>query len=1256
MAISFQLVPPVRAGSPILAGDLIALAGGINERIRSGLGDWAWRLPYYWFSAARQIRNPDATGFLWPAQGEYFEAYQSVTPASGWEWPQAGPGQFEGTNVASTMGSYVFGISDVPPEDERLADEDMGGLPTGRPVTVIDSWVLGQRQRGAYDYATGTAITPALTAAQSFSSIMQGPYSPHGNSYGGYLPQPESLGNCGIITAGLVQEDNLQIFFTPLIDGLPVVTFPGTCSNVAGDIDQIYYYPDRYIITIVSGNPVTLLRSQYIEGPYSGGARLRRTWGYHVDRVLNQFSAEFRGTEDQQAEEDVGTKKWTSSSYDNQSFFAKQYLLAPARGQIVGEEVRALYPMFRDDNILSRSAGALGDPYGIDSACVAAAALVFAGYLQGSVTVEILEGTTVRATVILTGTGALGTDSKIVVLDPPATGTISVRLATSARFSTATNSTIGVEVAELLAYKPQIQDVNLMLRVGGGKLELDQRQDGSGLYTSNARELYTSLVENTALVSPDGAGLPGQTVEINSNAVLDSFRRMSEMIRIQNRHPIRGYAVQGGKSILWLSRQPSRLSGFGDLDWLNNIGPSRSDVANEAVKLGKRYVVVSGAINHGGMAVPIGSTFTPTEIYPTYFGVGSVREYSGIYADAPPSGYSNEWVMLWQWKNLELGSTATYRPENYGDHFVFAERAHIYYDPFVPPALTYQRHFVPGQSQGATATQSDIWIAPEAPSGYRYVPGQNRVTCAPLDTVCEAERERFFKSCPIYEAPYEIESAISEIVGGEELVKLTFKTRFRSHEDAPASFTSDVSTWDRLALNEEDYRTDDNALRQYILWNQTGAHPAIQIGLDCSDTADKSDSTLIFCDSVPALIPAPKTGDISIGTTPGYFDFVGAIIPHMLFTRLIAKPYATQNDDPDEYSTLLSIDPLIHAEVALRVGCEGWVDGVTTQSIGCSAVTLFDFTYENLCFQAFGGRAIGIMPSAETAYNETDEVRPDKLTGFGPLPTIPTSAEVFNQLVFCTNLLDSVRIMLPFDFQTRSRQGVGERTVIDATLGDQATLAGCSTNAGNASGTGVVWSGLCVEGETTPTGPFATSLSAGSSVQAAFRINASGSPTLWDCDGPDWVVQSIRADQDYTMEYLSADVLFAVPNTWEDMLQTSATKMLAVSVNNSGRTNFFRVATSVEGIGCGATLGRYDTGDPTLPYLGISNVTTSTSTCDLLPSTGRVSAIQLSHQSLAGAYFTASSPNGVCSTPSNENNLGVTPSLIDVISLVIPLV
>jgi hypothetical protein len=376
----------------------------------------------------------------------------------------------------------------------------------------------------------------------------------------------------------------------------------------------------------------------------------------------------------------------------------------------------------------------------------------------------------------------------------------------------------------------------------------------------------------------------------------------------------------------------------------------------------------------------------------------------------------------------------------------------------------------------------------------------------------------------------------------------------------------------------------------------------------------------------------------------------------MLFTRLIAKPYATQNDDPDEYSTLLSIDPLIHAEVALRVGCEGWVDGVTTQSIGCSAVTLFDFTYENLCFQAFGGRAIGIMPSAETAYNETDEVRPDKLTGFGPLPTIPTSAEVFNQLVFCTNLLDSVRIMLPFDFQTRSRQGVGERTVIDATLGNQATLAGCSTNAGNASGTGVVWSGLCIEGETTPTGPFATSLSAGSSVQAAFRINASGSPTLWDCDGPDWVVQSIRADQDYTMEYLSADVLFAVPDAWEDMLQTSATKMLAVSVNNSGRTNFFRVATSVEGIGCGATLGRYETGDPTLPYLGITNLTTSTSTCDLLPSTGRVSAIQLSHQSLAGAYFTASSPNGVCSTPSNENNLGVTPSLIDVISLVIPLV
>jgi hypothetical protein len=152
------------------------------------------------------------------------------------------------------------------------------------------------------------------------------------------------------------------------------------------------------------------------------------------------------------------------------------------------------------------------------------------------------------------------------------------------------------------------------------------------------------------------------------------------------------------------------------------------------------------------------------------------------------------------------------------------------------------------------------------------------------------------------------------------------------------------------------------------------------------------------------------------------------------------------------------------------------------------------------------------------------------------------------------------------------------------------------------------------------------------------------------------VVQSVRADQDYTFEYLSADVLYAVPNAWEDMLHTDSSKMLATSANNSGRTNFFRVATSVEGIGCGATLGRYETGDPTLPYLGITNITTSTSTCDLLPATGRASAIQLSHQSIAGAFNTASSPNGVCSTPSNANTLSIIPDLTDVISLVIPLV
>jgi hypothetical protein len=1226
MAITFPRVRSVAPGDEIQAADLVSLANGINARIRSGLGDWAWRLPYYWFQGARQIRNPDASGFLWPSQAEFFEFYQSVPPEAEYTWPLTGPGEPEGTNVASLLGSYVFGVTDdIAPEDERLTEEAVGGLPTGRPANAIQAWTLGKQQRGTVDPVTGMGYTPALNAARSFYGLTQGPYSPHGNSYGGFMPQPMSLGDCGDGTGTLVASANVEIFFTPLKEGFSMVTFPGTCPDENGHVLVVHTYPDYYRIVRVNAPDVILSTSDYIEGPYKGGGRLRRTWGRHIERTLNAFAVEFRGTAEQQAAEEAGEAGWTESAFDNARFFESQYLLAPARGNQSGDTIEAVYPRFQKSNVTTLRAGTpLGKPHAITTGFVGAAALIYCAYLAAPVTIEILEDAVVHTTVSLEPSGSTGIGSQIVVLDPPIRGTLSVKLASDARFTQSTGSGVAVEAAELLEYKPKHHDWAMVLRVVGGKLDLDGNLDGSGLYESAARSLSDSYFANASLVSPDNRGLPGSFVEINSNAVADAFRRFSKMVRIQNRHVIRAYAVEDGKSVLWLSRTPLGASGRGVRDWLDGIAPAAAAVSNGSVRAGVVYRVTSGTIWYQTKWVTAGEEFTGVWDGPEWEGEGTVKEAEGIYPAAPPGGYSNEWVMLFQWKNTHPGSTSLFRAEVYGDHFPFAERAHILPPVLPQPPIQLQRHFVPGQSLYLGSADSKVWIAPEAPPGYRYVIGTNRRECTSGDVPCEEERSDFYSSCPIYEAPYEVESTSLETVGGEEVVKVVFATRFRSHPDAPATVESDPSSWDLAALDAESYRTDDNAIRQYIAWSQR------------------------------AHLPTLKTGDCAIDGWASSESLVGAIIPHMLWTKLIPKPYEPGPEDSEEMETVLSVEPLLHAEVAIRVGCEGWVDGKTSAAYGCETGidSLYDWTFENLCFQAFGGRQIGIMPSEETDRNLPSEVRTDLLTGYGPVPTIPTSAEVFNQLGACVNLLDSVRIVVPFTFQRRPLSGTADRTVTDVTFGD-GTAAPCSTTAGSSSGTGVVWKGVPVNPTVLTAGTWEDTSAAGSGVSAAFRADTTTTPSVWNCDGLNWVIQTTRSDDEYRWGYLSEDVLNAMSTAWSDMIAAGAAKMLAIVTESTSHTGFSQVASSSDGMTCRSATGRWITGAEYLAQGEYSTV--NTTSCSLVASTGVISARPLGIQGVAGAYWSGTDP-GVCSLSSASNTLSYEAVDTDAIALVVPIV
>jgi hypothetical protein len=259
------------------------------------------------------------------------------------------------------------------------------------------------------------------------------------------------------------------------------------------------------------------------------------------------------------------------------------------------------------------------------------------------------------------------------------------------------------------------------------------------------------------------------------------------------------------------------------------------------------------------------------------------------------------------------------------------------------------------------------WLSPEAPDAYTYADGLNLDNH--LAPIGYDDQGKFCKSCQVYKAPYEIESATVEFdSGGNDVVKLVFKTRFQTHESAPSSFSSDVTTWDTTNIRStQDYRTDDNGICEFFLHEYLGLNGSWKIG-------DSALATLIR----------------DIPDNP-----FGSIMPTFFFTRLMPKPYEDGNNTVDPWDSRMTVDPLLMAEIKLKAWCEGAVDAFSSQVNICGGGSKpFDYTFENLCFDAFRGSYIGDFAGG----------------GHGPLVNTITRSTSFNQIAAAVDLLNKFRI------------------------------------------------------------------------------------------------------------------------------------------------------------------------------------------------------------------------------------------------------
>lgn len=1127
---TFTQAQTVAPGDKLKASQLASLAAAFNSRILSGVGDWVWRVAYYLHSGLfRQLRNSDGA-FSFPPDAEFWNIYQHVDPNDA-QYPLTGPGDPEGANLANMICSFVYGGEAVglDTESRRLADVPTSdGLPP--PWTPRRLWALAKGQRGAFDPLTGATGWPAGDAARSYAWIRQSQYSPHGNAWGGWMPSPTvTFGGCAD-----PDDPNFTIKFTHLVTGA-VKTYGDNCPEDPNAV-AVSYAPFAYYIFHASGALEILSKAEWIEGPYTDEAVWTKTQANALSRALNHYTSEFRGTPAQ------GGGTTNAYAFDLQRFLTTQYPLAPNIGAQVGGGVTALYPRWRsgtsgsDGDFMPFWSGGTSHTWNFGTVCTGF--LVWSQQLTGETEVEILEAGEVLHSITLPAG-----DSEQFIWLPTARALSQVKVRLASNFTANGSGGIEIEATELLEMKPALPDYYLVARLSAYTGGFD-RIDGRGIDAENAKEILEALYANGCITSPE-EGLAGAAADpvLNQNAVFDAARRFSQHVRIIPRWQFTGYAVEDGKSVLWFNRTSYGPPGMVNRDAFSGIGPAQEEIVTGPIKWGRLYVVTAGAVTYNGRTYTAGERFIGAQGLATFEGGGKCKEYQGIKETAEPNDFSNEWAVTLTLKPYHTSNSSIWKTDGYGDVLTpFMNRCHLD-SPEIDASKT--GNLIIGYGQGT--------IVPESPSGFNYarlrdsaIPGAthaNKRNCGG-DPFCEADNVRFYKSCRIFEPPLAVESAVMD---GTEL-KLTLSGRLHSHEDAPSSIGRDVSGWTITDVRDEDYRTHENGLREYLIWMNTGTNASVKIGDNAINSSGPGGSDTPF----------------------------GSVLPTFVFCKLIPTPYLDGNDTQEGHDSYTTHDQLKQAELYLRAGCEGFVDGVTTAEVACELgnVSAYDYTFENLMFQACGNRWVPLT---------NEDVRPDNPQGFGPLPNVNFYSQTYNALARGVNLLTDARIMIPSEGQHRLLSGTSAAWIdgVDA-CGSPITCAAL------VSGTFVRGSSSLDAPASTPSG-----WNPGFLNGAGFGVGLTQDVTGLSCNGSKWQIEASRNTMQIRWALLDPDAVWALPGDLAALMDNNAVAAMQID---------YTVTTWAMGYGtigdAGGNSSGFCGGRPAgSEYAHFAETNTTTSTC-----------------------------------------------------------
>ena len=895
MAITFVKSPLINVGDLLKSSDIAKQSEAMNSRLRSGLAE-PWRIVFLYASLFRQIRNSD--GLLsFPANLEFFKSYQHLDPAKA-SWPEAEAGDPAGVNVTNSLGSLIYGVDapNIPSEFEVL-----DGVPLTVPGTIslpetpLEHWTLGKYQRGAVDASLGASAAPMLDVADQFWRLYQGPTSPHGNAYGGYMAGPQYGAYCGTFLGNPVQ--GLNHILTNTKTGA-VTTFNATCAvygssaeESGSNVNYIGETESTIYVVKIDGSVQVFDRQDWMQGPYTDEVRLRKTAAKMIDRVFAMFASEHRGS-DSQRKINGGSLE---NAFDFQSFFTKQYQLAPARGQATGGIIAPTYPVFTIGLVTANPAVPpiqIGSYRAADGFVIASGLITITAASIGAV--QVFEFEITKDNVVVESfsieTDIEGVGSSIFVVSNPI-GTDSVFGINLASATVAGGDEIRVEIAELADRKPRIFDAYALLRLAGAKIS--GSLDGGGQSESDSTGIYARHQQNCNVTNAYGlSAVPDAPAYINQSAVFETARQLSKNVRIIPRQQLLGYEVKDGKSILYFKRF---AYGSSLMDAFDGIAPTEEEIAKNV-------------------------------------------QANGIRAKAPAKGWSNEWLMGVDFKvsSAFSNNTSIWRPEVYADYWSLNNRCIFHAQELGNVTNQRIRTHV---AYGLTTANGNTLA--EAPSSFNYAKKDsgnlNEKDCLG-DAACEANRLKFYKSCRIYEPWPEIESVVKN---GTDEVKVTFKTRLRSTVGEVNGATSGnipriLNAGDLTALAAEPFRTDENGIREYLF--SQGAVNNVTHNCNMTQAGNKAIN---------------QTG-VGLGGVYGscYPDFLFVKLIEKPYTD---EPF--DNNDQDSEDTPVDFLRETQKEIYLRAICEGFVDGGTTATINClggATGGLYAYTYETLNYEAHG--------------------------------------------------------------------------------------------------------------------------------------------------------------------------------------------------------------------------------------------------------------------------------------------------------------